>query len=113
MKVPRLMDFPLPGSGEVVVAVPAPGRGRGFWAGSSSGALDDDGTFVIAYRVRTGKRGRGSNVVARSEDGERFTTVAEIGQERFGAQSIERPALIRTDEGRWRLYVCPASPSKH
>jgi hypothetical protein len=41
--------------------------------------------------------------------------VALIGQERFGAQSMERPAVVRTDEGRWRLYVCCASPapSKH
>lgn len=109
------MKFPLPESADAVVAVPAPGSGTGFWAGSSSAALDDDGSFVIAYRVRAGERGRGSNVVARSEDGEHYTTVAEIGQERFGAQSLERPALVRTDEGRWRLYVCPAAPapSKH
>jgi hypothetical protein len=87
----------------------------GWWAGSSSTALDDDGSYVMAYRVRTGEKGRGSTVVARSEDGERFTTLATIDQARFGAQSMERPALVRTDEGRWRLYVCPASPapSKH
>jgi hypothetical protein len=108
-------DLPLPGSARAVVAVPAPGAGRGWWAGSSSAALDADGTFVIAYRVRTGERGRGSTVVARSEDGERLTTVATIGQERFGAQSMERPTIVRTDAGGWRLYVCPAAPapSKH
>jgi hypothetical protein len=108
-------DLPLPGSARAVVAAHPPGSGEGFWAGSSSAALDDDGTFVVAYRVRTGHAGRGANVVARSEDGERLTTVAEIGQARFGAQSLERPALVRTDEGRWRLYVCPAAPapSKH
>jgi hypothetical protein len=107
-------DFPLP-RGDYAVAARAPGNGVGFWAGSSTAALDDDGTFVIAYRVRTGERGRGSNVVARSEDGERFTTVCTIEQERFEAQSLERPALARTDDGRWRLYVCPAAPapSKH
>jgi len=110
-----MADFPLPGSAPAVFAVPAPGTGEGWWAGSSSAALDDDGTFVVAYRVRTGHAGRGSNVIARSEDGERFTTVAELDQKRFGAQSMERPALVRTDEGRWRLYVCPAAPapSKH
>jgi hypothetical protein len=98
-----------------VVAVPAPGTGEGYWAGSSSAALDDDGTFVIAYRVRTGHQGRGSTVVSRSDDGERYTTVATLDQARFGAQSMERPALVRTAEGRWRIYVCSASPapSKH
>jgi len=111
----RVHDFPLPGSAEAVAAVPSPGSGVGWWAGSSHVALDEDGTYVIAYRVRTGARGRGSNVVARSEDGEHFTTVCTIDQARFDAQSMEKPSLVRTDEGRWRLYVCPASPapSKH
>ena len=110
-------DFPLPGTGDspAVVAVPAPGTGRGFWAGSPSVAMDPEGGFVMAYRVRTGEAGRGSTVVARSDDGERFTTVATLDQARFGAQSMERPALVQTDDGRWRLYVCSASPapSKH
>ena len=107
--------FPLPGSGDAVVAVPAPGAGVGWWAGSSSAALDADGTFVVSYRVRTGEQGRGSTVVARSHDGEQFETVAELEQARFGAQSMERPSLVRLESGRWRLYVCSASPapSKH
>ena len=110
-----MTSFPLPGSAEPLVAVPAPGTGVGFWAGSSSAVLDDDGSFVVAYRVRAGEHGRGSNVIARSEDGVRFTTIGTIDQERFGAQSMESPAIVRTDGGRWRLYVCPASPapSKH
>jgi hypothetical protein len=110
-------DFPLPGTTEAVVAVPAPGAGVGQWAGSSSAALDEDGTFVLAYRVRHGHGPENpvETVVARSVDGERFETVATLDKERFGAQSMERPALVCTDEGRWRLYVCPASPapSKH
>jgi hypothetical protein len=104
-------DFPLPGMGRMAVAVPAPGSGTGYWAGSPSAALDKDGTFVVAYRVRTGERGRGSTVVARSDDGEQLTTVGMLDQTRFGAQSMERPAVVRTDDGRWRLYVCLASPS--
>jgi hypothetical protein len=107
--------FPLPGSAPAVVAASPPGEGEGFWVGSSSAALDEDGTFVIAYRVRTGHAGRGSTVVARSEDGERLTPVAHLDQRRFSADSMERPAIVRTDEGRWRLYVCCATPapSKH
>lgn len=109
------VSIPLPGMGEAVVAVPAPGEGEGWWAGASSAAQDADGSFVIAYRVRTGAAGRGSTVVARSEDGEQYTTVAYLDQARFDAASMERPAIIRTDDGRWRLYVCSASkpPSKH
>jgi hypothetical protein len=108
-------EFPLPGSAQAVVAVPAPGSGVGWWAGSSHAALDEDETYVIAYRVRTGEKGRGSNVVARSEDGEQFTTVCTIEQDAFDAQSLEKPSLVRTDDGRWRLYLCPAArpPSKH
>jgi hypothetical protein len=107
--------FPLPGSAEYSVAAQAPGSGTGWWAGSSHAALDDDGTFVIAYRVRTGAQGRGSNVVARSSDGVNLTTLCTIDQARFNAQSLEKPSLVRTDDGRWRLYVCPAAPapSKH
>lgn len=107
--------FPLPGMGIPVVAVPAPGTGVGWWSGASSAALDVDGTFVIAYRTRTGHAGRGSTVVARSPDGERLTTVALLDQDRFDAASMERPSVVRADDGQWRLYVCAASkpPSKH
>ena len=110
-----MTNFPLPGGGRAVVAVPAPGAGTGWWAGASHAARDEDGSFVIAYRVRTGHAGRGSTVVARSPDGEQFTTVAELDQRRFGAASMERPSIVRVDDGRWRLYVCSASkpPSKH
>ena len=110
-----MQEFPLPGMGEADVAVPAPGEGVGWWAGASSAAFDDDGSLVIAYRVRTGAAGRGSTVVARSPDGVHLTTVAELDQARFDAASMERPAIVRTDDGRWRLYVCSASkpPSRH
>ena len=39
--------------------------------------------------------------------------VATLDKDRFGAESLERPALVRTDAG-WRLYVSCATPgSKH
>ncbi|MFB9709376.1 hypothetical protein ACQP10_19515 [Streptosporangium sandarakinum] len=101
-------SFPLPGKERHVVAVPAPGAGPQRWAGAPSAALDTDGTFVLAYRVRDG--GEDHNVVARSADGERFTTVAVLPRRRFGAAMVERPALVRTPSGRWRLYVSCATP---
>jgi hypothetical protein len=106
--------FPLPGMGQAVVAVPAPGAGPGWWAGASCAVPDPDGGFVIGYRLRNGHDGNDQTVVARSPDGERLTTVAVLDQGRFGAQWMERPAVVRTPEGRWRLYVCCGTPaSKH
>jgi hypothetical protein len=86
----------------------------GAWAGAPS-ALLVDGTIWMAYRPRRPGNARGySNVLARSDDGLRFQTVFELKKERFGAMSLERPALVLTPEGRWRMYVSCATPnSKH
>ena len=109
-----MTGFPLPGMGRAVVAVPAPGDGPGYWAGASSAAWDEDGSLVVGYRVRNGHDGIDQTVIARSPDGETFTTVATLDQSRFGAQWMERPAVVRTEQGRWRLYVCLGTPeSKH
>jgi hypothetical protein len=109
-----MTGFPLPGMGRAVVAVPAPGDGPGYWAGASSAALDEDGGLVVGYRVRNGHDGIDQTVIARSPDGETFTTVATLDQSRFEAQWMERPAVVRTEQGRWRLYVCLGTPeSKH
>jgi hypothetical protein len=100
--------------GRAVVAAPAPGNGPGYWAGASCAVLDNDGSFVIGYRVRNGHDGVDQTVIARSPDGEHLTTVATLDQSRFGAQWMERPAIVRTEQGRWRLYVCCGTPeSKH
>ncbi len=49
---PTMARFPAPGSAYFDVVVPAPAPGPGNWVGASSAAIDDDGSFVIAYRVR-------------------------------------------------------------
>ena len=111
-----MAGFPLPGSAPAAVAAGAPGSGTGYWAGSPSAALDEDATFVIAYRLRmgAGPEDGAATVVARSDDGERLVPVGTLDKSRFQAMSMERPALVRTDDGRWRLYICCATPgSKH
>jgi hypothetical protein len=107
------MRFPLP-HGDAEVVVPAPGVGPGHWAGAPSAQPDGRGGWVIAYRLRTpGERGA-HVVVARSDDGVHVETVAALSRERFGAESLERPALVRLTDGGWRLYVSCATPgSKH
>jgi hypothetical protein len=98
----------------VVVAEP-PGAGPGYWAGAPYAAAGD-GEIFLAYRLRRPiGRGRGYAVaVARSADGERFETLLTIGKEQLATESLERPALVRTPEGRWRLYLsCATAGTKH
>jgi hypothetical protein len=98
-----------------VVAIATPGPGRGTWAGAPSAVCGDDGIYM-AYRLRRPEgMGRGHTVaVARSADGVHFETLLEIGREAFGAESLERPALVATPEGTWRLYLSCATPgTKH
>ena len=106
--------FPVPESADFDVAVSAPAPGPGNWVGASSTALDDDGGFVIAYRIRTASKRGSQLVIARSRDGVGLTTVGRLDKQQFGAESLERPAILRTEAGRWRLYVSCATPgSKH
>jgi hypothetical protein len=109
-----VIDFPLPGSGTATVVVAAPPQGPGNWVGASSAAFDDAGGVVLAYRVRTEAQRGTTIVVGHAADGERVTTVAELDKASFAAESLERPALVRTKSGRWRLYVSCATPgTKH
>src|SRR4051795_6737297 len=105
----------LPSFDDATVVVPAPGSEPGNWSGAASATFVDD-VYWLTYRVRRPIReGRGvSVVVARSEDGEPFVTVAEVGPREVGAEAFERPVLVRRPDGGWRLYVSCATPnSKH
>lgn len=104
--------LPIPDPAGAAVVVPAPGDGPGYWAGAPSAALGPDGSIYLAYRLRRPIGvGRGyANVVARSEDGEHFETVAVIDRDAFDCDSLERPALVALKDGRWRLYVSCATP---
>src|ERR1019366_778401 len=109
----RLMLLPRPDRG--VVAAEPPGSGPGYWSGAPC-AVAGDGEIFLACRLRrpTGQ-GRGYPVaVARSADGERFETLLIIGKEQMNTESLERPALVRTPSGRWRLYLsCATTGTKH
>ncbi len=104
--------LPVPSPDDAQVVVPAPGDGPGYWAGGPSAVLAEDGTFWLAYRLRRPVGlGRGyANVVARSDDGETFETVAVFDRDVFHCDSLERPVLVALPDGRWRLYVSCATP---
>jgi hypothetical protein len=102
---------PVPSLDRAVIAIPAPGEGPGHWAGAPS-AVFSDGAFYLAYRLRRPVgNGRGyAMVVARSENGIDFQPLAVFRREEFGSSSLERPALVRSESGGWRLYVSCATP---
>jgi hypothetical protein len=107
------MLLPRPQHG--VVAAEPPGSGPGYWSGAPCAVAGDDGIF-LAYRLRRPiGQGRGYAVaVAHSADGERFETLLTIGKEEMVTESLERPALVRTPQGRWRLYLsCATIGTKH
>jgi hypothetical protein len=91
------------------------GDGPGNWAGGPAAALDDQGV-VLAYRLRRPVgEGRGYCVViARAADGEHFETIQTITKDEMDAESLERPALVLTQDGTWRLYLsCATRGTKH
>ena len=119
MPTPATAGLPVPeperfwSQAQVVLAPEDPRRGA--WVGGPSAQLVG-GTWWLAYRLRRPiGEGRGyANVVARSDDGVHFTPVVQRRREEFGAESLERPALVHTPDGRWRLYVSCATPgTKH
>lgn len=95
-----------------VVAAPLEG-GPGHWAGAPSATLAADGSIALAYRLRRPVgEGRGRlTVLASSADGVAFETVGRIEAETYDSDSLERPALVRTPEGRWRCYLSIATAS--
>jgi len=98
-----------------VVAVPPPGNGAGNWVGAPSAIRHGDQIF-LAYRLRRPiGQGRGYAVeIARSDDGENFTTLQTITKEQMDCESLERPVLVDLPDGRWRLYLsCATYGTKH
>lgn len=86
-----------------------------MWAGAPS-AVRYGAEIFLAYRLRRPPgQGRGyAVVVARSADGENFEPILSIGKEEINTESLERPVLVLTPAGHWRLYVsCATRGTKH
>jgi len=98
-----------------VVAIEPPGTEPGTWSGAPSAVRDGD-QIVLAYRLRRPVgHGRGYAVaIARSSDGVHFETIQVITRDEMDTESLERPALVRTPDGMWRLYLsCATWGTKH
>ncbi|MBB6470755.1 hypothetical protein [Sphaerisporangium rubeum] len=109
------LDDLLPVPDRSAVAITPQVAGEGHWVGAPSAVLAD-GTIYLAYRLRRPVgEGRGYGVaIARSTDGTNFVNLLTIRREEMDAESLERPTLVHTPEGRWRLYLsCATYGTKH
>jgi hypothetical protein len=96
-----------------VIVRSASGSGGQTWVGSPSAVRVDDEIF-IAYRLREPVRRGYAIEVAKSADGVHFETLVVITKDQMGCESLERPALVRTHDGTWRLYLsCATLGTKH
>jgi hypothetical protein len=111
LAAPALLAPPDPAS--ALVVKPAWGPGGQTWVGSPS-AIRVDGEIFLAYRLREPERRGYAVEVAKSADGVHFETLVSITKEQLGCESLERPALTRTQDGTWRLYLsCATAGTKH
>jgi hypothetical protein len=106
-----LLTPPIPANAVIVKAASAPGGQN--WVGSPS-AVGVEGYIYLAYRLREVDLRGYAVEVARSADGLHFERLVRITKEEMDCESLERPALVLTDEGTWRLYLSCATPNtKH
>ena len=102
-----------PEPANAVIVRSASGPGTQSWVGSPS-AVRVDGEIFLAYRLREPVRRGYAVEVAKSADGVHFETLMSVTKEQMDCESLERPVLIRTKDGTWRLYLsCATLGTKH
>jgi hypothetical protein len=90
-----------------------PGNGSGYWIGAPSIIYDDDkGKFYLYYRRRKPRElGRGYECgISESVDGVNFREIWTASKDQFGSISVERAGLVKTPDGKYRLYIGYVAP---
>jgi len=101
-----------------VTILEPPQAGAGWWAGASS-ALYDEATqaYYLYYRLRRpraedGTPDRGFECrIAASDDGVHFETIWQATKQELDTVSVEKSSLLKTLDGRWRLYLSRVDPA--
>lgn len=102
-----------PDPASAVMVKSAAGSGGQSWVRSPSAVRVGD-EIIMAYRLRDAARRGYAVEIARSADGVHFQAVASITKEQMGCESLERPALVLTQGGIWRLFLsCATFGTKH
>ncbi len=100
--------MPLLDPEEGTTVIEPPGAGAGYWVGGCSANFGPEGgMFHLYYRTRKPiSEGRGGLCsVVRSADGVNFETVWCSTKKHFNSESIESASLLKSLEGKFRLYV--------
>ncbi|MBM3497545.1 MAG: hypothetical protein FJX74_02635, partial [Armatimonadetes bacterium] len=94
-----------PESGIVVREPLSPGDG--YWAGAPTVQYDPQGgRYLLFYRLRRPRPIRGGDCrIAESRDGLEFTDIWSATSRDFESSSIEKCAVFRGLDGRFRLYA--------
>ncbi len=89
------------------------GSGGGWWAGAPGAFYDEvTGRFYLTYRLRGPRPMRGAiSRIAVSDDGLAFEDIAELRREQLDSDSIERCAILRGLDGRWRWFISYVDPA--
>jgi hypothetical protein len=89
------------------------GKGPGYWKGACSVLYDHETSkFYLYYRIRSPRPVRGGECrIAESADGVHFTDIWCAKKEEFNATSVERSALVKCLDRKWRLYVSYVDPA--
>ncbi len=90
-----------------VTVVKPPAETSGYWAGAPS-AIYDEGTsrFYLYYRIREPRPTRGGECcIAESVNGVDFIPIWQAKKEELASSSMEKASLIKTPEGKYRLYI--------
>lgn len=100
-----------PGKGKTVIE--PLGKGQGYWAGAPSVLYDEDAKrFYLYYRLRKPRPIRGGIVeIGESRDGVKFKTIWRCTRNQLRSDSIEKSALFKTPEGKYRLYISYVDPA--
>lgn len=87
-----------------------PGKGSGYWIGAPGAIYDDENKKFYLYYRRRRQRGEGADRgyqcgISESSDGIKFKEIWTVSKDMFGGISVERAAIVKTLNGKYRLYI--------
>ncbi|HGJ66979.1 TPA: hypothetical protein ENS27_16590 [bacterium] len=90
-----------------------PANGEGYWIGAPGAIYDDEKDMFYLYYRRRKPRGQGRGYecgISESKDGINFSEIWKVSKDLFGGISVERSAIVKCLDGKYRLYISYVDP---